>query len=155
MARCLLLAAASACSTEQPRPEPPDEVPSEAEATAPLAGTDWRLVDFQSMSDAVGTIRPADATRYTMTFDEDGTLSMQLDCNRATGTWTATPATDSSGTIAFGPLALTDALCPEPTMGERIARDAQYVRSYQLRGGTLYLSLFADGGIYAWEQAGR
>jgi hypothetical protein len=36
-------------------------------------------------------------------------------------------------------------------MGERIARDAEYVRGFVLSDGRLYLSLMADAGIYAWE----
>ena len=35
-------------------------------------------------------------------------------------------------------------------MDQKIAIDAQYVRGYLLRDGNLYLSLYADAGIYAW-----
>ena len=77
---------------------------------------------------------------------------MQLNCNRAMGTWSAAPASDAiSGTFRFGPLATTKALCPPPSMDERVARDAQWVRGYLLRDGMLHLSLMADAGIYSWE----
>jgi len=36
-------------------------------------------------------------------------------------------------------------------MDEQFAGQAEYIRSYLLRDGNLYLSLMADGGIYAWE----
>lgn len=122
------------------------------QAQSALAGTSWRLVEFQSMDDAVGTLRPADPSVYTMQLADDGTVSMRLNCNRATGTWSSVPGNDStSGTFEFGPLAVTTAMCPPPSMDERIARDAEYIRSYLLRDGNLYLSLMADGGIYAWE----
>ena len=118
----------------------------------PLAGTNWRLVEFQSMDDAIGTIRPADPSVFTMRLDRDGTVSMHLDCNRATGSWSSEPSTDGdSGRFEFGQLASTRALCPPPNLGERIVRDAQFVRGYLLRDGRLYLSLMADAGIYAWE----
>ena len=118
----------------------------------PLAGTNWRLVEFQSMDDAIGTIRPADPSLFTMRLDRDGTVSMHLDCNRATGSWSAETSTDrDSGRFEFGQLASTRALCRPPNLDERVARDAQFVRGYVLRDGRLYLSLMADAGIYTWE----
>ena len=123
-----------------------------AEVSDPLTGTDWRLVEFQSMDDAIGTLRPADSSVFTMRLDRDGTVSMHLDCNRATGSWSAEPSTDGdSGRFGFGQLASTRALCPPPNLDERIVRDAQFVRGYMLRDGRLYLSLMADAGIYTWQ----
>jgi heat shock protein HslJ len=121
---------------------------------SPLADTQWRLVEFQSMDDAQGTTRPSDPSLYTMRLDADGTVSMRLNCNRATGTWSAEPSSDpNSGGFTFGPLAMSRAHCPPPSMDEGIARQSQYIRGYLLKDGRLYLSLMADGGIYAWEPA--
>ena len=118
-----------------------------------LAGTDWRLVEFQSMDDAIGTLRPGDPSLYTMRLNADGTVAMRLNCNRATGTWSAEPAGDgSSGRFAFGPLAATRAMCPAPSMDEQIVMQSEFIRSYLLKENRLYLSLMADGGIYAWER---
>jgi heat shock protein HslJ len=123
-----------------------------AASVAPLANTQWRLVEFQSMDDAQGTTRPSDPSLYTMRLDADGTVTMRLNCNRATGTWSATPSSDrSNGQFSFGPLAVTSALCPPPSMDESIAKQSQYIRGYLIKDGRLYLSLMADGGIYAWE----
>jgi len=118
---------------------------------ARLANTDWRLVEFQSMDDATGTIRPKDPSLFTMRLNADGTVTMRLDCNRATGTWSAQPGPDgSSGRFEFGPLAGTRALCPPPRLDERVTGQAQYVRSFLLKDGRLHLSLMADGGIFVW-----
>ena len=118
----------------------------------PLAGTSWRLLEFQSMDDATGTLRPADPSLYTMRLNKDGTVNMRLNCNRASGTWSAEPsANDASGHFEFGPLAGTRALCPPPSLDESIMAQAKFIRSYLLKEGRLYLSLMADGGIYAWE----
>ena len=104
------------------------------------------------MDDAQGTVKPGDSSKYVMWLNADGTVSMQLNCNRATGTWTAEAATGGdSGSFGFGTLAVTRALCPPPSMDEQIAAQAEYIRSYLLRDGKLYLSLMADGGIFAWE----
>jgi len=118
----------------------------------PLADTEWRLVEIQSMDDAVGTARPDDPAKYTMRLDRGGTVTMRLNCNRAHGTWSVEPGADrSSGRFAFGPLAVTRALCPAPSLDERIAAQAGYFRSYLLKDGRLYISLMADGGIFVWE----
>lgn len=135
-----------------PAPSTPAGEPATADSDGPLAGSEWRLVEFRSMDDAIGTIRPDDPSLYTMRLDGDGSVSMALDCNRATGTWSAEPSGDgSSGRFEFGPLAATRALCPPPRLDERITADAEFVRSYLLKEGRLYLALMADAGIYAWE----
>lgn len=127
-----------------------DRVPS-----SPLAGTAWRLIEFQSMDDAQGITRPGAGTLYTMRLHGDGTVAMQLNCNRATGTWSAEPGTTTaSGRLTFGPLAATRALCPPPTMDESIVAQAGYISSYLLKDGRLYLNLMADGGLMAAHPVG-
>lgn len=118
-----------------------------------LAGTTWRLVEFQSMDDAIGTTRPNDPALYTLTLNADGTAALQLNCNRASGSWAAQPAGNgTSGGFTFGPLAMTRAFCPPPSMDQSIAAQAGFVRSFVIRDGRLYLSLMADGGILVWER---
>jgi heat shock protein HslJ len=118
-----------------------------------LAGSDWQLVEFESSDDAIGVIRPADPSRYALAFGADGRISMQLDCNRGSGTYRDTPSVDG-GALDIGPLALTRAACPDPALADQIARHVEYFTTYILRDGRLYVSLMADGGIYVWESAG-
>ncbi|GGO88484.1 hypothetical protein GCM10011348_44050 [Marinobacterium nitratireducens] len=119
---------------------------------ASLADTRWRLLEFQSMDDNTGTRRPADPSLYTLRLNADGSASLRLDCNHATGSWSAEPAADArSGRFEFGMLAVTQALCTQPGMDGMIAAQSAYVRGYLLKDGNLYLSLMADGGIFAWE----
>jgi hypothetical protein len=90
-----------------------------------------------------------------MHLNVDGSVALRLDCNSATGTWTAEAGADrSSGTFEFGPLAATMALCPPPSVGGQVTKQAPYFRSYLLKDGRLYLSLMADGGIFVWEPVG-
>lgn len=122
---------------------------------ATLAGTQWQLVEFQSMDDRQGITRPGAGTLYTMWLHGDGTVTMQLNCNRATGTWSAEPGSDGrSGRFAFGPIAATRALCPPPSMDESIVAQSAYVGGYRLEDGRLNLSLMADAGIYVWARNG-
>ncbi len=133
---------------------PKQDNPGDAEdaSDTPLNGTKWQLVEFQSMDDTIGTIRPDDPSKYTMQLNQDGTVNLRLNCNYANGRWKSEPSSDpSSGSFEFSPLATTKALCPSPSMDEQISSQSQFIRSYLLKGGRLYLSLMADGGIYAWE----
>jgi heat shock protein HslJ len=132
----------SACATTQSESKP-----------AELAGTSWQLVAFQSMDDSQGTTTIDDPAKYTLTLNADGKAALRLDCNRGAGSWESTPSADgSSGQLTFGPIASTRAFCPPPSMGEKLARDLNHVRSYLIKDGKLYLSLMADAGIYEWRK---
>jgi para-nitrobenzyl esterase len=135
--RCLLLAVLMpniACSATT-------QAPSQ-DAAGALGGTSWQLVRFQGGDDTLLT--PDDAAKYTLAFGTDGGLSTRIDCNRGRGTW------KSSGRnqLQFGPLALTRAMCPPDSLHDRIVKHWEFVVSYILKDGHLFLSLMADGGIY-------
>lgn len=123
-------------------------------ADSGLAGSNWQLVQFQSSDDSIGTIRPDDPARYTMELGAEGRLAMRLDCNRATGRWSATQSSPgtASGAFTLSPTAMTRAMCPPGSMDTRIARDSAFIRSYVLEGDMLNLALQADGGIYTWRR---
>ena len=126
---------------------PPGEV-----ASPSLAGTNWELVAIQSMDDAQGTTRIPSPDQFTVSFAQDGRASFRLDCNRGTSTWKSTPSADGvTGSLRFGPIAATRAMCPPPHLDERIVRDLGFVRSYLFKDGKLFMSLMADGGIYEWR----
>jgi heat shock protein HslJ len=142
--RCLLLAAlpmAIACSVRMPAP--PQDV------AAGLGGTSWQLVKFHSSDDKLLT--PDEPAKYTVAFGTDGSVSVRIDCNRGRGTW------KSSGPnqLQFGPLALTRAMCPPGSLHDRIVKDWEFVRSYTLKDGHLFLALMANGGIYQFAPMGE
>jgi heat shock protein HslJ len=114
-----------------------------------LAGTAWQLLEIRSPEGDLESVRPNDPALYTMALAEDGTVSMRLDCNRASGTWTASTAGASFG---FGPIRMTRVVCQQPSLDLQIARDTEFVSAYRVRDGLLYLSLVADGGLYIWER---
>ena len=120
--------------------------PGTAPANTPaFAGRSWQLVKFQ-FGDGT-TLTPDDRTKYTIQFVTGGRLTAQLDCNRGRGSW------KSSGPnqVQFGPLALTRAMCPAGSLHDQIVKQWNYIRSYVMKDGHLFLSLMADGGIYEFE----
>jgi len=113
-----------------------------------LAGTAWRLVEFRGGDDTVLT--PTDKDSYTLAFAENGRVSVRVDCNRGTATWKS----DGPGQVRFGPMGLTRMMCPPAALSDNIVKQWDYVRSYVMKDGHLYLSLMTDGGTYEFEPAG-
>lgn len=114
----------AACSTSaQP---PPSGVPPG------LGGTSWRLVKFQGSDDT--TLTPDDKPKYTIAFNQDGSLTARIDCNRGRGSW------KSSGPnqVELGPMALTRAMCPPGSLHDQIVKHWGFVRSYVMKDGHLY-----------------
>ena len=125
----------------------------QAPAPASLASSTWELVAIQSMDEALGKTYIDYPERFTVNFAADGRANFQIDCNRGSATWKASPSAESaSGTLEFGPLATTKMMCPPGSHDKQVMRDLPYVRSYLIKDGKLYLSLMADGGIYEWQQ---
>ncbi|MEE4153142.1 MAG: META domain-containing protein [Erythrobacter sp.] len=118
----------------------------------PLAGTSWRLLEMQSMDDTQGTTRANNPDRYTITFSEDGTAYMKLDCNRGRSSFEAASTGTAQGSLTFGNIASTMALCPPDSLSEKLGQQLGFVRSYVMRDGRLNMSLMADGGILVWER---
>ena len=110
-----------------------------------LAGTSWRLVRFEGGDGK--TVRPGDASKYTIAFGNDGDISARVDCNRGHGTW----KTSGASQLTFGPLALTRAMCPTALLNDRLPTDLPSVGSYAIRNGHLFLSLLGDAGVYEFE----
>ncbi|MBC7987717.1 MAG: META domain-containing protein [Sphingomonadaceae bacterium] len=117
--------------------------PALADGHPPLAGTRWSLVQYFN-ADGTGLV-PATPGPYTLAFAADGTVVLQLDCNSASGSWTAGPAT---GALRLGALTATQAACVDMTLHDRILADAGDVRGYLVDDGHLWLALTPGNGAY-------
>jgi para-nitrobenzyl esterase len=114
-------------------------------AGSALAGTAWQLVEIVSMDDHV--YAPEDRSLYTLAFNADGSMRVGADCNLGIGTWTSA----STGQLQFGRIAATQALCLPDSLHDRYMAQFQWVRSYVMRDGRLFLSTMADGSIIEFE----
>jgi len=128
-------------------PTAPEEPAAAETADSELADTSWEMVEIQSMDDNAWA--PEDPSRYTLVFEADGAAYMQLDCNRGRGSWTS----EGPGQLTFGPVASTNALCQDDGLSERYARQFEWVRSYVMRDGHLFLATMADGAIIEFRPA--
>ena len=117
-------------------------------AASELAGTSWRLLQIMSMDDRADV--PDDRAQYTLELRADGTATMQADCNRGNGSWVS----ESTSQLTFGRIASTRASCPPGSLSERYLAQFEWVRSYVMKDGHLFLATMADGSIIEFEPAG-
>jgi para-nitrobenzyl esterase len=116
-----------------------------AERPQTLVGTSWQLVRLEGGDGMVRT--PDDKSKYTLAFSDDEVFNVRFDCNRGRGGWKSPGARQ----LEFGAMAMTRAACPPGSLHDQLVKHWPYVRSYLIKGGRLYLSLMADGGVYEFE----
>ena len=115
------------------------EAGGEGEATEmSLTGTVWQWVETTTPTEVIVI---ADPTRYTITFNEDGTAAVKADCNQVTATYTVT---DSALTIVPG--ASTMALCPEDSQDMAFVAGLSSAAVYFFQDGHLFIDQFASAG---------
>ena len=115
----------------------PGEGPAETEPMS-LTGTAWQWVETVT---PVETVAAADPTRYTITFNEDGTAAIKADCNQVTATYTA-----DASTLSIVPGASTLAMCPEDSQGTAFVTALSSAAVYFFQDGFLYIDQFASAG---------
>lgn len=138
-ATAVLALLVSACSqNDSPAADPKTEPPVGSGSQAPdsvgeLSHTAWQLVTINNPD---GTSRaPADPSTYTLEFMPDGTLAMQIDCNRANGPW----ASSAPGQLSIGPVASTRALCPPESLHDAVLAGIEAVTEYVIEDELLFL----------------
>ncbi len=143
----LLVLALSGCSRDTIKDEPDSGAAPGSSPAGELAGTTWHLVRIMSMDDSEHI--PDDPSKYTLSFDAYDGVSIVADCNRGTGSYSSEP----SGQLQFGAIAATQALCPPPSLHDVYMKQFEWVRSYVLEDGHLFLATMADGSIIEFEPA--
>ena len=81
-----------------------------------LARTTWRWVSLTTPEE---TLTIAEPERYTLRFSDGDRVALRADCNRGAGS----VVFPEPGAIHFGALAITRAMCPTGSLGDRFARE--------------------------------
>ena len=126
-----------------------DDQADTTEHTHELAGTSWRLVKIMGMDDSLA--EPRDRSLYTLEFGQDGRMTILADCNRGSGSWIS----GSPPQLEFGPIAATLAMCPPGSISDKYLAQFEWVRSYVMKDGHLFLATMADGSIIEFEPNGQ
>ncbi|MCB0941381.1 MAG: META domain-containing protein [Mycobacterium sp.] len=118
-----------------------------AAATTPLAGSGWQLTSIESPA---GPTTVDDPAAFTVAFDADGRAAFRLDCNRGGSSWQATAETPDSGTLSFGPIAVTRMMCPQPSLDDRVAAALADVGGWRIDDGRLAMTPATGDTILHW-----
>ena len=105
----------------------------------------WQWVSTITPSETINVPQPE---RYTLFFEDEGTLQAQFDCNRGRGNYVI-----SRGQLSFGPLMSTRMACPEDSLDTLFTRDLQQVVSFFVDDGKLYMALPHDSGTMTFRPA--
>ncbi len=136
----LVLGACTFVVQVEPTPVPGATPPAAEEPAVvideALLGT-WQWVEAVLEGEVVTV---GDPSRYTVTFQADGRVAAQFDCNRGGGSYTA------DGTnLSFGPIMTTLMGCPSDTQDYQFGAGLGRVVGYTLDGDTLTLRLDTEG----------
>jgi len=105
-----------------------------------LISQPWQWVSFTNPVEAFEIDNPEN---YVLTFDEDGSVSIQADCNNAIGSYTVD---GSSISIEIGPV--TMAACPPGSRSDEFLKNLSFAVIYFFDDGHLFIDMFADGGTF-------
>jgi heat shock protein HslJ len=105
----------------------------------PLIGPTWEWQETVGSEGAALT--PDDPARYTLAFNDDGTASIQADCNQVVASYSID---ETLLTIEPGPS--TMAACPEGSLSDQYIRMLSAASSYAMDGEDLMITLFDDAG---------
>lgn len=106
-----------------------------------LVGSTWGWIEYQDTA-GMNDIVVGNPTRYTITFNADGSYSLRADCNRGMGSYTA-----AESSLSMSGAALTRAFCGDDsldtTFTQRLTEVATYVFDDE---GRLVMNLMMDAG---------
>jgi heat shock protein HslJ len=110
-----------------------------------LTGKPWQLTAITEKTPAFqGVVPPAEQSRYTVTFNTDGTYAATADCNQVSGKYTT-----SGSSITIEPGATTMMACPEGSFGDLFGHGLTQASTYAIASKELTLTL-KDGGTMAF-----
>jgi len=106
-----------------------------------IVGTTWQWEAFQDNAE-VNDLTVPNPENYTLTLNEDGTTSIQADCNQVTWSYKLDGSQLTFDTT--GPSTL--AMCAEDSLDQQFLGYLGNTATFVIKDGKLYLNLFADAG---------
>jgi heat shock protein HslJ len=111
-----------------------------------LTGTTWEWV---SVIDPMGQTAAADPTRYTVTFNDDGTANIVADCNSVMATYVS-----DGSSLTIMPGASTLVACEPGSQDQLFLSSLSSAAGYTVEDGELFIALDADAGTVMFRAAG-
>jgi|GEM_PF-1538734 len=104
-----------------------------------LTGATWQWVSF---TDPVQQFDVEQPEAYTLTFQPDGALQIQADCNQVGASYSAS----EEGALSIQPGPATLAACPPESRGDEFVQNLSFASGYFFQDGHLFIDMMADGG---------
>jgi len=151
----LVLAACSSNQTEQTT-EPTEVPPTEEVEPTPetvsldlgfLGGTTWAWFSLSGPQDEDGFVVD-DPLKYTLIFQENGSLGIQADCNNGFADFMID---GNRLTVEIGPM--TMAQCLPESRNDDFLSYVSSAASYYIDDGSLFIEMMADGGTLEFMTA--
>jgi heat shock protein HslJ len=117
-----------------------------AAADTNLLGKTWQ---WNGLTSSVLDMTVKTPANYLITFGEDGSASIQADCNLVQGSYTAV---SGSLNVEMGPSTL--ALCPDGSLSDLYLLGLETTTGYTLQDGALALSVGQNDGVMLFTEAG-
>jgi heat shock protein HslJ len=117
-----------------------------AAVDANLVGKTWQ---WNGLTSSVLDVTVKTPANYLITFNEDGSASIQADCNLVQGSYTAV---SSSLNIEMGPSTL--ALCPDGSLADLYLLGLGTTTGYTIQNDTLALNVGQNDGVMLFSEAG-
>jgi len=145
----------SACGSPAPSPEPtavPEPTPTpevvlESISQEELVGETWQWISLVETMPAAQSVVP-DPENYTLTFNEDGTLSIKADCNVAMGTY---QLSGDQLSISLGPTTLAE--CGPESSYNQFLTLLEQAAGVGTAYGNLVIALAEDAGQMSFQRA--
>ena len=118
-----------------PRPTP--GAPSTSPASITQGVWLWQRTEYSNDT----SVAAPDPSKYTVSFQADGRLALQVDCNRGTGTYSV-----DGPRLTIEPGATTLIACGPGSQDRVFLQDLRNVATYVMDGPNLILNLKVDGG---------
>jgi heat shock protein HslJ/uncharacterized protein YraI len=138
-------------ATQEPTPIPePTSIPElvlESISQAELVGMTWQWVGLRETMPAAQSVVP-DPENYTLTFNEDGTVSIKADCNVALGSY---ELSDEQLTITLGPTTLAE--CGPKSSYSQFLGLLEQAASIGMGYGNLVITLSDEAGEMYLQRA--
>jgi heat shock protein HslJ len=134
-----------ACSNGTPPPTADAPAPTGSALPPDVLGATWEWVGFVS---PVEQLTVDAASRYTVSFDGAGRVSVQADCNRGSGGYSV--MTDRR--ITLDAIALTKMACPPGSLSGRFVGLLERVNSWFVQNGPFFMELPVDSGTLRFRR---
>jgi heat shock protein HslJ len=118
----------------------------DAASGADIAGVEWQWRELVETEPASQSLVPQ-PENYTLVLQPDGTLAIQADCNKVSGSYTLE---GNALTIALGPA--TMAFCGEESLDQQYLELLGTVDSYAIEEGRLVLTLKDNAGRMTFDR---